>query len=164
MYPNADGTAQVLPYFDYFRWDGRVEQLPSTLRKVLGSNRYQMLQATFRWLKHEGKAHTGLPLGQKVEMWRRGFFAESATIYDLPRNEPDQYLTDYQHFLMGQRINGWEGLYDHKLGLRSLLLTKGFRQAETLAYIYEGRILADPFSGSARYLTARELIAQLRNE
>ena len=48
-------------------------------------------------------------------MWRRGFFAESATVYDFPNNDPDFYLSDYQHFSVGHRINGWEGLYDHKL-------------------------------------------------
>jgi len=41
-------SAALLPYFDYFRWDGKVEQLPSTLRKLLGSRGYQTLQAVFR--------------------------------------------------------------------------------------------------------------------
>jgi hypothetical protein len=97
-------------------------------------------------------------------MWRRGFFAESATIYDFPRNSPHQYLTDYQHFQMGQRVNAWEGLYDHKLSLRALLLAKGFRQAETLGYIYEGRILAEPFSGQACYISAADMVQRLRAE
>jgi len=97
-------------------------------------------------------------------MWRRGFFAESATVYDFPNNDPDFYLSDYQHFSMGHRINGWEGLYDHKLGLRALLLAKGFRQADTVAYIYEGRILAEPFCGAAGYIPGSELIQRLRAE
>jgi Sugar-transfer associated ATP-grasp len=164
MYRENNSGAHPLPYFDYFRWDGKVEQLPSTLRKLLGAKRYQTLQATFRWFKHERKAHTNLSLGRKVGMWRRGFFAESATIYDLGRNDPALYLTDYQHFHMGQQINGWEGLYDHKLGLRALLLAKGFRQATTLAYIYEGRILSDPFSGAARYVSPGDMVAALRSE
>lgn len=164
MYRENNSGALRLPYFEYFRWDGKVEQLPSTLRKLLGTKGYQTLQATFRWLKHERKAGVSLPLFRKLEMWRRGFFAESATIYDLPRNDPGLYLTDYQHFYMGQQINGWEGLYDHKLGLRALLLAKGFRQASTLAYIYEGRILSDPFSGAARYVGAGEMIDALRSE
>jgi hypothetical protein len=164
MYRENNSGAFRLPYFDYFRWDGKVEQLPSALRKLVGTKGYQTLQATFRWLKHERKAHISLPLSRKLEMWRRGFFAESATIYDLPRNDPSLYLTDYQHFHMGQQINGWEGLYDHKLGLRALLLAKGFRQASTLAYIYEGRILSDPFSGAARYVGASEMIDSLRAE
>jgi Sugar-transfer associated ATP-grasp len=164
MYLQTNSAAQQQPYFDYFRWDGKVEQLPSTLRKLLGTHGYQTLQASYRWLKHERKAHTGLPIGRKVEMWRSGFFAESATIYDLPRNDPRDYLSDYQHLMMGQRINAWEGLYDHKLGLRSVLLAKGLRQAETRAFIYEGRILADPFSGGASYIPATELVERLRQE
>jgi len=39
-------------------------------------------------MKHERKSRTELPLRRKMEMWRRGFFAESATIYDLPPNRP----------------------------------------------------------------------------
>src|SRR5689334_8114084 len=97
-------------------------------------------------------------------MWRRGFFAESATIYDLPANDPRLYLTDYQHFCMGQRVNRWEGFYDHKLSLRSLLLAKGLRQADTLGYLYEGRILAEPFNGQARYVSTEEMIDLLRQE
>src|SRR4051794_30144083 len=157
-------SAALLPYFDYFRWDGKVEQLPSSLRKVLGTSGYQTLQAVFRWMKHERKAQSNIPLPRKLDMWRRGFFAESATIYDFPQNDPDLYLSDYQHFHMGHLINGWEGLYDHKLGLRALLLAKGFRQAETVAYIYEGRILTDPFSGAARYVSPGEIIEGLRSE
>jgi hypothetical protein len=164
MYREINTAAPVLPYFDYFRWDGKVDQLPSTLRKLLGAKGYQALQARVRWLKHERKTRTGLPLGRKVEMWRQGFFAESATIYNFPANDPRLYLTDYQHFAMGQRVNGWEGLFDHKLSLRALLLAKGLRQPETVGYIYEGRILADPFSGQARYVESGELIELLRRE
>jgi Sugar-transfer associated ATP-grasp len=96
-----------------------------------------------------------------MEMWRRGFFAESATIYDLPRNDPSEYLSDYQHFVRCGRINAWDGFYTHKLGLRSLLLAMGFQQAETAAYIHERRILASPFSESARYVSLEELLTQL---
>jgi hypothetical protein len=154
----------TLPYFDDFRWDSNVEQLPSTLRKILGVNGYQTLQATAQWIQHERKARTGLPLRHKLEMWRRGFFAESATIYDFPTNDPSLYLSDYQHFWMAQRINSWEGFYDHKLTLRALLLTKGLRQAETIAYIYDGQIWANPFEGQACYISAEDLVARLRHE
>ena len=115
MYREINSIALSLPYFDYFRWDGKVDQLPSTLRKLIGAAGYQKLQTTVRWVGHERKARTGLPLSRKLAMWRRGFFAESATIYDLPANDPRLYLTDYQHFCMGQRVNRWEGFYDHKL-------------------------------------------------
>ena len=164
MYREINSIALSLPFFDYFRWDGKVDQLPSTLRKLLGADGYQRLQAIVRWLKHERKARTGLPLSSKLAMWRRGFFAESATIYDLPANDPRLYLTDYQHFYMGQWINDWEGFYDHKLSLRALLLAKGLRQAETVGYIYEGRVLAEPFKGRARFVSVDEVVDLLRRE
>ncbi len=123
---------------------------------------YQTARSSYAWLKHERKARTGLPLGQKFDMWRRGFFAESATIYDLPRNDPAEYLSDYQHFVRCGRINSWEGLYQRKLGLRSVLLAMGFRQAETMAYIHQRQILLAPFAENARYVSLEELFEHLR--
>jgi hypothetical protein len=123
---------------------------------------YQTARSSYAWLKHERKARTGLPLGQKLEMWRRGFFAESATIYDLARNNPAEYLSDYQHFVRCGRINSWEGLYQRKLGLRSVLLAMGFRQAETMAYIHQRQILLSPFSDDARYVSSEQLLEHLR--
>src|SRR4051812_38937233 len=83
---------------------------------------YQTARSSYQWVKHERKARIQLPLRQKMEMWRRGFFAESATIYDLPRNDPSEYLSDFQHFVRCGRINAWEGFYTHKLGLRAMLI------------------------------------------
>jgi Sugar-transfer associated ATP-grasp len=97
-------------------------------------------------------------------MWRRGFFAESASIYDFPRNDPHQYLSDFQHFVRCGRINAWEGIYIRKLGLRSWLLAMGFRQAETIAYIHLRQILARPFEEDARYLSLEQLLTLLREE
>jgi hypothetical protein len=154
----------ALPYFDYFRWDSKVDQLPSSLRKLLGVRNYQTLQAIAGWLKHERSARLEIPLRRRLAVWRKGFYAESATLYDLPTNNPDWYLTDYQHLTMGLRINAWEGLYNHKLGLRAFLLAKGLRQPETLAYLYEGHILVHPFSSEAWLVTPGEFVDLLRQE
>ncbi|HEX3244885.1 MAG TPA: hypothetical protein VHX16_05730, partial [Chloroflexota bacterium] len=83
---------------------------------------YQTARSSYHWAKHERKARTGLPFQTKLAMWRRGFFAESATIYDFPRNNPAEYLSDFQHFVRCGRINAWEGIYTRKLGLRAILL------------------------------------------
>ena len=97
-------------------------------------------------------------------MWRRGFFAESAAIYDFPRNNPQQYLSDYQHFVRCSRINAWEGLYVRKMGLRSLLLAMGFRQAETIAFIHQRQILHRPFSEDAHFIPLEELLGLLQDD
>jgi hypothetical protein len=122
---------------------------------------YQTARSTYQWAKHERKAELRLPLRKKLAMWRRGFFAESATIYDFPRNNPQDYLSDFQHFVRCARINAWEGIYTHKLGLRAVLLAMGFRQAETIAYIQESRILANPFSPAAHYIAIDDLLVLL---
>src|SRR4051812_16419326 len=124
---------------------------------------YQTARSSYQWAKHERKANTDLPFRRKLEMWRRGFFAESAAIYDFPHNNPRQYLSDYQHFVRCGRINSWEGLYQRKLGLRSVLLAMGFRQAETMAYIHQRQILLCPFADHARPVTLEELFNELRS-
>ncbi|MBA3658657.1 MAG: hypothetical protein H0W67_03600 [Gemmatimonadales bacterium] len=125
---------------------------------------YQTIRSSAHWLKTERAIKVPLPLGVKLRMWRRGFLSESVALYDLTRNDPADYLTDYQRFVRCPRINTWNGLYDHKMGLRAFLLASGFRQAETLAYLYEGRVLADPFSPDARSIQPAELLERLRGE
>jgi hypothetical protein len=137
--------------------------LGAALRRV-DLRLYQTARSSYQWAKHERKAHIDLPLRRKLDMWRRGFFAESATIYDFPSNNPHEYLSDFQHFVRCGRINAWEGIYTRKLGLRSWLLAMGFRQAETLAYIHRRQILAYPFSDQAGYISLDQLLRLLRED
>jgi hypothetical protein len=137
--------------------------LVDTLRRA-DLRLYQTARSSYQWAKHERKARTVLPLRRKLQLWRRGFFAESAAIYDFPRNDPQEYLSDFQHFVHCGRINAWEGIYVRKLGLRSLLLAMGFRQAETIAYIHQRQILAQPFSDSARFISLEQLLELIRGD
>src|SRR3982751_4218422 len=88
---------------------------------------YQTVRAGHKWALHERHTDTRLPWARKLAMWRRGFFAESALIYDLPRNNFKDYVSDFQHVLRCARINAWEGLFNRKLGLRAMLRARGFR-------------------------------------
>src|SRR3954454_126748 len=125
---------------------------------------YQTVRAGYQWALHERHTDARLPLGRKLAMWRRGFFAESAVIYDLPRNNSEDYLSDFQQVVRCARINAWEGLYSRKLGLRAMLRARGFRQPETIAYIHEHRALADPFSREARHVSLENLQQRLVRE
>ncbi len=123
---------------------------------------YQAARTTHGWMKREWQAPpTGLPLARKLDMWRRGFFAESDTIYDLGTNDPRDYLSDYQHFVRCSRINAWNGFYAHKMVLRSFLLAIGLRQANTVALILDGRILIQPYTGHASYVEPTEMVQLL---
>jgi hypothetical protein len=112
-------------------------------------------------LKHEKNDHSDLPMGRKLSVWRRGFFAESAALYDLPRNDPRDYLSDYARAAYCREINHHNEFFKHKLVLRSFLLAMGFRQAETVALLYEGNILSNPFRGDARQIQPADLEEQL---
>jgi hypothetical protein len=103
-----------------------------------------------------------LPLTRKLDLWRRGFFAESETIYNLGRNNPDDYISDFQHLVHCSRINAWGGFYDHKMVLRSYLMAIGHRQANTVALILDRQILLHPYDGKACYVSAEELVDVLR--
>jgi hypothetical protein len=43
MYREMMSGALLLPYIDYFRWDGESNGCRSTLREVLGTDRHQNL-------------------------------------------------------------------------------------------------------------------------
>lgn len=145
----------------YFPWTGRVAEAPSVVRRLLGARLYRSLKTGYGWLKHEKNDHSHLALSQRLAAWRRGFFAESALLYDLTRNDPRDYLSDYARAARCREINPHNEFFNHKLVLRSFLLAMGFRQAETVALLYEGNILSNPFRGDARQIEPQELEDQL---
>ncbi|HJR16617.1 MAG TPA: hypothetical protein VJ808_07170, partial [Gemmatimonadales bacterium] len=141
-----------------------LDQLGITLKRA-DRRLYHFVRTTYRWAEREWKRpRKDLPLSRKLEMWRRGFFAESDTIYDLTRNSPQDYVSDYQHAVHCSRINAWGGFYDHKMVLRSFLMAIGLRQANTVAFILDRKILLHPFSGQARYVTVAEMVELLRED
>src|SRR5215218_9301745 len=144
--------------------DNRSLQLGTTLKQA-DRRLYHVVRTTYRWAQREWKGNrTDLPLTRKLDLWRRGFFAESDTIYDLTHNPPDDYISDYQHAVGCSRINGWSGFYDHKMVLRSFLMAIGLRQANTVALVLDRRILLNPYSGEGRYVTPAEMAQILREQ
>lgn len=129
--------------------------------RLLGPRIYQGLKTGYGWLKHETNARTSLPVSRKLQMWRHGFYAESAMLYDLPRNDPREYLSDYARAARCGEINSHNDFFTHRLVLRSFLLAMGFRQPKTVALLFEGRILSDPFGGDAQHIEPEELIRRL---
>ncbi len=155
---SVNNGPRALPHL---AWAGSATEAPSVIRRVLGPRLYQRLKSSYGWLKHERKNRTDIPLSRKLRMWRHGFFAESAMLYDLPRNDPGNYLSDYARAARCRDINTRNEFFAHKLVLRSFLLAMGFRQAETLALLFEGRILSDPLGGEARHVEPEELMRRL---
>jgi hypothetical protein len=112
---------------------------------------------TFVWTAREEGRQTPYALLDKLYWWRRGFMAESAALYDFPRNDPAEYVNDYVRRHRCKKINPVPALFDHKLLMRSVLLQNGFRQAETVAVITAGAIQLHPFSDGRRWASPAEM-------
>ena len=104
------------------------------------------------WLGRDPDERGGsFSLMQRLGAWRRGYLAESPAPYGFPNNSPEDYLDDFRRRHRARHINADNGLFDHKLVQRSLLLSAGFPQAETIAVLARGRVLMHPF-GSRRHV------------
>ena len=131
------------------------------LSRLLGSRAHQNMKAAYRWLQHERSDRTRLPFRRKLGLWRRGFYAESAVLYNLRQSDAGDFLSDYARAARCANINSHEEFFRHKLVLRSFLLAMGFRQAATAALVFEGRILSDPLGERAQHIEPEELIRRL---
>jgi hypothetical protein len=130
-------------------------------KKLLGHRASQTFKAAYGWLKHERENPTQLPVSRKLQMWRQGFYAESAMLYDLPRNNAHDYLSDFARATRMGDVNSHNDYFKHKLVLRSFLLAMGFRQPRTVALLYDGRILHDPFGADAQHVVPEQLLRRL---
>jgi hypothetical protein len=119
------------------------------------------MRSGYAWLNHEMSNRATLPIARKLHLWRHGFYTESALLYDLPRNDPRNYLSDYTRVARCQAINSQNDFFRHKLVLRSFLMAMGFRQVKTEALVFEGRILSDPFGANAQHIEPEKLIRRL---
>jgi hypothetical protein len=117
----------------------------------------QVLRSIY-WLSRDPDERKGpFTLRQRLAAWRHGFVAESPALYAFPANRREDYLDDFRRRTRARKINVDNGLFDHKLVQRSLLLGAGFPQAETIAVLCRGRILMHPFGEGRRYASASEL-------
>jgi hypothetical protein len=82
-------------------------------------------------------------LRDKVDAWRRGFRAESAAVYDLAPNDIRCSVSDDMRARCAA-LNPMPAFYSDKLMLRAFLLTRGFPQPETVAFIGDGNGLLNP--------------------
>jgi hypothetical protein len=122
---------------------------------AVGSSAYTSARAIYR-LVDRRERQTPFPWRHKLASWSRGFRADTAAVYDFPRDDWRDYLSDYARIHRCADINPAPEIFDHKLLFRSFLLMKGFRQAETVAVVSNGDFLLHPFADEPRYLGAAE--------
>ncbi len=118
--------------------------IPGTLRKLIWMARDEKRTAPFSWR-------------EKLRWWPRGFLAESASLYDLERNDIANYVNDYERKHRFRTINPVPALFDHKLLMRIALLQGGFKQAETVAVIGRDATQLFPLTAQSRTVSGSEL-------
>jgi hypothetical protein len=125
--------------------------LKRAFRLAVGGPVYTGARYTYQmWRRDRGAP---FPLKTKLDAWRRGFLADSAVLFDFSRNDPRDYVSDWQLLYRCNRINPVNVFFRHKLMWRSFMLNMGYKQAETVALVTAQHILLDPFGQGRRYVS-----------
>ncbi len=133
------------------------------LSSALGPRRYRALRQA-QWAAGREWRDPRFPWSTKLWAWRRGFTADSAALYELPRTDWQDYLNDYVRENQGVLLNAVPQFFDQKLMLRALLLHHGFKQAETFALIARADVQRDPFGSGSRMMTLAALEDAMRHD
>jgi Sugar-transfer associated ATP-grasp len=131
------------------------------LTAALGARGYRALRQA-QWAAVTEYRDARFTWAEKLWAWRRGFLADSALLYDFPRNDWREYLSDYVRENGAATLNPVPQFFDQKLMLRALLLRHGFAQAETFALI--GRLDAqlDPLGPDRRLASLADVEDAMR--
>src|SRR5215212_8753294 len=94
---------------------------PSGLKRLLsmtlGARRYRALRQA-QWAAATEWRDPRFTWRKKVGAWRRGFTADSAALYEFPRADWQDYLSDYVRENQGVLLNAVPQFFDQKLMLR----------------------------------------------
>ena len=130
--------------------------LKRLLRAALGPRAYRALRQV-QWCAMADYRDRRFSWSEKLWAWRRGFTADSAALYEFPREDWREYLSDYVRENPAAAINAVPQFFDQKLMLRALLLRHGFAQAETVALIGRADAQIDPLGAGSRLVSLTEL-------
>jgi hypothetical protein len=130
---------------------------------AVGAPLYTGARAVYR-LADKQERRAPFPWRHKLAWWRRGFRADSASVYDLDRHDFHEYLSDYAREFRCRHINPAPEVFEQKLLFRAFLLLAGFKQAETVAVASNGSFLLAPLSREPRYVAAAALEEWLRRD
>jgi hypothetical protein len=137
--------------------------LKRMLSRTLGPRRYRALRQA-QWAAGTEWRDSRFAWLTKFSAWRRGFTADSAALYEFPRPDWQDYLSDYVRENQCVLLNAVPHVFDQKLMLRVLLLHHGFKQAETFALIARSDVQLDPFGTQSRMTTLAELESSMQHD
>jgi len=113
-----------------------------------------------RLAKKEARSPVPIALRDRFDMWRRGFLGESLIIYELDRNDPGAYVTDFERHVRTPDLNGrYRLVLQDKLLFARMLKNLGSQVVPAFGVIERGRMR---FTGGAAQDAAEYLIELLR--
>jgi hypothetical protein len=128
------------------------------LRRTIAEKRWTpLLEARRLFWTARAEHHERAPLAETVRLWRQGFTVDSARIYDFQRNDPRDYLNDYDRRYRARKLNADPAFFDHKVAQRCLLLSAGVPQPETVAIIFQDHVVLHPFTAACSCIRPEEL-------
>lgn len=125
-------------------WRPVRRHLHSLVRRFVSREFYNGVGSVYH-LARGGELRSQYPWSHKVNAWRRGFLADSAAVYDFDRNDHRLYISDDMR-RRSAHINPNSQFFRNKLAFRAVLLTRGFVQPETVAFIAGGNVALNPLA------------------
>jgi hypothetical protein len=123
-----------------------------------GGRVFRLASALYYFWSGERQTSTAISLTRRLAMWRHGFLSVSARLYDFPRNDMRDYISDFTRRTKCRAIgDAHRAFFDHKVAQRAILQAQGVRQPETIAVLADGRALINPFSDTACNASGPEL-------
>lgn len=113
-----------------------------------------------RLFRFELTSKTGLTWSQRWRAWRSGFMSQSWVVYELDRNQPDQYVSDIRQAAHQYRINGFfNPIIGNKLVLSQLLAARGLPHPKVITIVQNGKLIEQekPFRQGLREVLVHSL-------
>lgn len=106
------------------------------------------LTAAMRTTNRELAKRPELPLEKRLRAYRNGFTSESIPLFELDKNDSDNYLSTWTRYAKADRINGeHEVLHEHKFHWYYVLDGPfGNRLPDLYGYLDEGRFRRPPMA------------------
>jgi Sugar-transfer associated ATP-grasp len=99
-----------------------------------------------KFILKEMKSKPQLRLSERARLVRQGFFSTSYRLYELDKNQRDQYVTDFRRYVVAPLINReFRFLLSNKIAFHSLLRSFPQYQVELIGTVEDGKLLNEKF-------------------
>lgn len=91
------------------------------------------------FIPHERKSRVNIGILEKIRLWKKGFYANKYILYQLDRNNPERYLSDYDRLTKTSKINSfYKVMLDDKLYFSLMMKKMGDYMPEVYGVISNG--------------------------